>query len=389
MSLAETARRLADELAGAADEGDRLRRLPDETWRLLVESGLVRGLQPARWGGGEVPLIEFMDAVVEVSRVNASAGWVLGVMGVHPWQLALFGERAQREMWGDDPARIHSSSYMPTGRATPVDGGFRLDGRWSFSSGCDHGHGVNLGAIVGFLDPGEGRKVPDYRSLLVLPGEYGIDDNWHTAGLRGTGSKDIVVSDVFVPAHRVQSHLDYAAWAPLPGRELNDAPLYRMSWSAVFNLVLAASVLGMARGFMDRWTEVTSTRVVPPKAAQRDDPLTQIRLAEAEWTIDAATSKLRRAVIEMQAMAERNEHPGDEHLARIRWDVDHGCEVVGTAVHGLYHATTGRTAFVDHPLHRSFQDVQTALGHAYLTPEGHGRNYAGHLLGAGPQVLTA
>jgi 3-hydroxy-9,10-secoandrosta-1,3,5(10)-triene-9,17-dione monooxygenase len=389
MTLVETARRLAPEFAAAAEEGDRLRRLPDATWRSLIDSGLVRGLQPARWGGGEAPLSDFMDAVVEVSRANPSAGWVMGVMGVHPWQLALFDDRAQQEMWGEDPTRIHSSSYMPTGKATRVEGGYRLEGRWSFSSGCDHGHGVNLGAIVGVLDLGDGMKVPDYRSLLVLPGDYEIEDNWHTAGLRATGSKDIVVSGAFVPDHRVQSHLDYAAWTPLPGQKANDAPLYRMSWSAVFNLVLAASVFGMARGFLDAWTEVTANRVVPPKVAQRDDPLTQIRLAEAEWTWDAAVSKLRRAVVEMQDIAERGEHPSDDYLARIRWDANHGCEAVGAAVHGLYHATTGRTAFTGHPLHRLFQDVQTGLGHAYLAPEGHARNFAGHLLGAGPQVLTA
>ncbi len=387
MSMVETARALAGDLAAQVAEGNELRRLPDATWKLLVDSGLSRMLQPKRWGGGEVPLVEFVDAVIEVSRANSSAGWVLGVMGVHPWQLALFDDRAQAEMWGEDPTRNHSSSYMPTGKAAKVEGGYRLSGRWSFSSGCDHGHGVNLGAIAGMIDLGEA-EVPDFRSFLLHRGQYTIEDNWHTAGMRGTGSKDIVVDDVFVPDHRAQSHLDYLGWAPLPGQELNTGALYRLSWSMVFNFALAAAFFGTARGFLDSWTKITSERVVPPGRAQRDDPITQTRLAEAEWTYDAAVSKLRRACVEMQALAEAGGHPSDSELARVRWDADHGADLVGRHVNDLYHAASGRTAFTDHPLHTPYQDVQTMLGHAYLVPDSHARNYGGELLGAGYQVIA-
>ena len=166
MSLVTIAEQLGPELAAARAEGDEARRLPDAVWKALLESGILRSLQPARWGGGEVHLLEFVDAVMALSRANPSAGWVAGVIGVHPWQLALFDERAQEAMWGDDPATMHSSSYNPTGKAEKVDGGYRVSGRWSFSSGCDHCHGVNLGAIV------RGGEVPDFRSFLLLPGQY-------------------------------------------------------------------------------------------------------------------------------------------------------------------------------------------------------------------------
>ena len=120
------------------------------------------------------------------------------MIGVHPWQLALFPDQAQQEMWGEDPTTLHSSSYNPTGKAEKVAGGYRLSGRWSFSSGCDHCRGVNLGAIAGAREIG-GATLPDFRSFLLLPGQYRIEDNWHVAGLKGTGSKDIVVDDAFVP----------------------------------------------------------------------------------------------------------------------------------------------------------------------------------------------
>ena len=214
--LAEHARALAAELSAAVAEADQLRRLPDATWKLLLESGFLRALQPARWGGGEVELVDFLDAVFELSRVNPSAGWVAGVIGVHPWQLALFDEQAQEEVWGEDAATMHSSSYNPTGTAVPVDGGYQVSGRWSFSSGCDHCRAVNLGAVV--REQRGAGDLADFRSFLLLEGDYRIDDTWHVAGLRGTGSKDIVVDGVFVPTHRTQSHTEYAMAWPCPGR---------------------------------------------------------------------------------------------------------------------------------------------------------------------------
>src|SRR4030095_5862810 len=226
---------------------------------LLHEGGVLRALQPARWGGGEVHIVEFIDAVAEISRASPSAGWVAGVIGVHPWQLALFDDAAQRDMWGSDPATMHSSSYNPTGKAEKVDGGFSVLGPWSFSSGCDHCTGVVLGAPVGKREIA-GTTAPDFRSFLISRDQYRIDDNWHVAGLSGTGSKDIVVESAFVPEYRTQSHLDYAFNLPLPGRKLNDGPLYRLPWSVVFNMALAASVLGSARGFIDEWIEQARPR---------------------------------------------------------------------------------------------------------------------------------
>ena len=123
MALVDEARRVGPELAAAAAEADELRRLSDSTWKVLLEGGFLRALQPARLGGGEVAFLEFIDAVIELSAASPSAGWVAGVIGVHPWQLALFPDEAQQEMWGDDPTTMHSSSYNPTGKAESVDGG--------------------------------------------------------------------------------------------------------------------------------------------------------------------------------------------------------------------------------------------------------------------------
>ena len=129
MTMVDEATRLAPEIAAAGAEADELRRMPDATWKAMNEAGLFRALQPARWGGGEVGLRDFYEAVVRTSRASGSAGWVMGVIGVHPWQLALFPDETQHEMWGADPSRMHSSSYQPTGKAEKVSGGYKLTGR--------------------------------------------------------------------------------------------------------------------------------------------------------------------------------------------------------------------------------------------------------------------
>lgn len=381
-TLADAATAIADELAAARSEGDELRRLPDDVWKHLGEGGFLRALQPARWGGGEMHIVDFLDAVVELSRANPSAGWVAGVIGVHPWQLALFDDRAQQDMWAGDPATMHSSSYNPTGTAVAVDGGYRVSGRWSFSSGCDHCRGVNVGAVI----PAE--PVSDFRSFLLLADQYRIDDNWHVAGLRGTGSKDIVVDGAFVPTHRTQSHLDYAMGAPLPGQRLNDGPLYRLPWSVVFNMALAASTLGSVKGFVETWTALAAERSVAGVGRLANDPLTQRRLAEATWDLDAAITVLRADATTMWDMADAGVTATMADRARMRWDVNRGCERVAQAVGELMRAASGRSIYLDHPLQARFQDVQAALGHAFLVPDPLAKAVGGNLLGSDKPELV-
>jgi 3-hydroxy-9,10-secoandrosta-1,3,5(10)-triene-9,17-dione monooxygenase len=277
---------------------------------------------------------------------------------------------------------MHSSSYNPTGKAVPVDGGYRVSGRWSFSSGCDHCRGVNLGAVI--RDGG----TADFRSFLLLAGQYRIDDNWHVAGLKGTGSKDIVVDDAFVPAHRSQSHLDYARGASLPGQQLNVSPLYRMPWSVVFNLALAAAVLGSARGFLDVWIELTAERSVAGVGRLADDSLTQRRLADAMWDLDAAITVVHADVRTMSDMAVAGVTATMADRARWRWNMVRGCERVAQASAELMRAASGRSIYLEHPLQSRFQDLQGALAHAFLVPDPLAKAVGGNLLGASKPELV-
>src|SRR5215469_7888465 len=386
-NLVETAKRVAPELAKNAAEDNGRRSLTDRTWQILLDNGFVRCLQPARWGGGEVSLVEYIDAMIELARVSPSAGWVAGVIGVHPWQLALFDERAQQEMWGKDPATMHSSSYNPTGKAEKVAGGYKLSGRWSFSSGCDHCHGVMLGAICGGREIGD-RQVPDFRSFLLMGDQYRIEDNWNVAGLKGTGSKDVVVENAFVPDYRTQSHIDYATCAPLAGQERNTGPLYRLPWSVVFNAALACAILGAAKGFVDTWIDQTRNRKLSFGGSAADDALTQHRLARALWAIDVTLTQLRSDANQLWQMAEAGEPASMQLRGRMRWNMNRGCELVAQEIAELFRAATGRAVFADHPLQQRFQDIQAGLAHAYLVPDPVARAVGGYLLGTlKPEVV--
>ena len=155
-----------------AQEAEDGRVVPAESVKALAETGFFRLLQPASFGGLEADPVTFFTAVRLIASACGSTGWVASVVGVHPWQLALFPPQAQQDVWGVDPATRMSSSYAPTGKAKQVDGGYRLDGRWSFSSGCDHASWVLLGGIV---TNDEGQPV-DFCTFLLPASDYVIDD---------------------------------------------------------------------------------------------------------------------------------------------------------------------------------------------------------------------
>jgi 3-hydroxy-9,10-secoandrosta-1,3,5(10)-triene-9,17-dione monooxygenase len=380
-NLRDVAIRLAPECIRCSDETNHLRRFPEALWKQFVDTGLARALQASRWGGGEVHLWEFYSALIEIARAEGSLGWVLGVLGVHPWQTSLYPRETQEEIWGADPTVFNSSSYAPTGKAERVAGGWRLNGRWSFSTGCDLCQWVNLGAIPGMIEI-EGQTVPEFRSFLLPRKDYKIDDNWFVAGMAGTGSKDIVVDNAFVPEHRSQSHWDYTFGKPLPGWEINPAPLYRVPWALVFSSALVAATLGASRGFLDAWIEVNKTRSAAFGGYRlRDDPFTQKLLAEADHAIESGCLRLRADCDELMDAARAGRFLARPRRAAIRYYGCRSVELAVQAVDRLYASSSGRIIFSNHPLQRRYQDVKAMLGHAYLNTDPPGRLFGAMVLG--------
>ena len=129
---------IGDELKAQSEESERLGRLTDGTAKSLKQAGLIRLLQPTEYGGYEAHPREFAEPVMATARHCPASGWIGGIVGVHPWQLAFADPKVQEEIWGQDPDTWMASPYMPAGIATPTDGGYLFSGRWSFSSGTDH-----------------------------------------------------------------------------------------------------------------------------------------------------------------------------------------------------------------------------------------------------------
>jgi 3-hydroxy-9,10-secoandrosta-1,3,5(10)-triene-9,17-dione monooxygenase len=349
-----------------AQETEDRRVVPAESVKALAETGFFRLLQPARFGGFEADPLTFLSAVRLIASACGSTGWVASVVGVHPWQLALFPLQAQEEVWGADNATRMSSSYAPTGKASLAAGGYQLSGRWSFSSGCDHASWVLLGGIVRDAD---GRPV-DFRTFLLPAADYTIEDVWDTVGLRGTGSNDILVDDVFVPAHRSLSFTDTSRCA-CPGQEANPAPLYRIPFGSLFSYAITTPIIGMATGAYEAHVAYQRERVRAAYAGQRaaEDPFSQVRVAEAASELDAAWLQLEQNMRELMghAVAGR-EIPLDLRL-RVRRDQVRGTGRAISAVDRLFENSGGRALATGTPIQRFWRDAHAGRVHAINDPE--------------------
>ena len=349
-----------------AQETEDARSVPADSVKALTEAGFFRLLQPARFGGLEADPVTFLTAVRLVASACGSTGWVASVVGVHPWQLALFPLQAQEEVWGADTNTRMSSSYAPTGRAEAVADGHRLSGRWSFSSGCDHATWVLLGAIVPDAD-----GVPaDFRTFLLPAGDYAIDDVWDTVGLRGTGSNDIVVSDVFVPEHRSLSFNDVFR-CDCPGQEANPAPLYRLPYGSLFSYAITTPIIGMATGAYEAHVAYQKERVRASYVGQKawEDPHAQVRVAEAAADLDSAWLALERNMTELMRHANANEKIPLPLRLRVRRDQVRGTGQAINAVDRLFENSGGRALRRGTPIQRFWRDAHAGRVHAINDPE--------------------
>src|SRR5262245_21628779 len=219
--LLSSARTIAEIARERAQETEANRRIADDIIERIQEAGLFRVLQPAAYGGFEYGFEAFVELVATIGRGCGSTGWVYGLGAVHQWFVACFGKDAQDEFWSD-PGALAAGSYAPVGKTVAVDGGYRTSGVWSFASGCDSAQWYLLSTMV---PSDRGFEPPKPCFLLVPCADARIDDNWHTMGLAGTGSKNIVADDLFVPAHRALAIPDLAAGTS-PGTLINVSPLY-------------------------------------------------------------------------------------------------------------------------------------------------------------------
>jgi 3-hydroxy-9,10-secoandrosta-1,3,5(10)-triene-9,17-dione monooxygenase len=351
-------RELAPKLKSRAVLAERARRIPEETLQELHASGLMRVLQPRRVGGSELPWVALIDIGSGLAAACASTAWNWVNYAVHHWMLAFWPVATQDEIWSADPDMLIASSVVfPAGKATRFPGGYRLSGRWPFSSGVDPSLWNMLGGIV----QGE---VPEYRIFLLPRSDYRIIDNWHVMGLRGTGSSDVEASEVFVPEARTLSIDATRGGATHPGAKVNTAAIFRIPVFATFPYMLTGVALGVAQGAYDDFLVGMRDRVARYSGKSLADMTAiQVKIAEAASCIDIARTIMSDHCEEAQSFAERNEVP--DLATKVKWRRD-GAFTAGLcerAVDVLFKCGGGAALFDDHPLQRAFRDVHAATAH--------------------------
>ena len=359
---------IADQLREQAWEAERLGRLPDETVKNLKSVGAIRMLAPEKYGGFEVHPREFAETVMAVAALDPASGWICGVVGVHPYQLAYADPRATEEVLGPDHDTWMASPYAPQGVARPVEGGYVFNGRWQFSSGTDHCDWIFLGAMLGDDD---GKPVMPPRMLhMILPRtDYEIvDDSWDVVGLRGTGSKDVIVRDAFVPDYRTMN-----ATEVMDGTAQRTAgmtkTLYLMPWSTMFPLGITSAVIGIAEGALAAHLDYQRERVGANGTAVKDDPYVMHAVGEAAADINAARQELLANVDHIYEMVDSHgaEVPFADRAAGRRTQVRAAWRAV-MAVDQIFSRSGGNALRMDNPLQRYWRDAHAGLAHAIHVP---------------------
>src|SRR6266566_1267053 len=357
-AMLEGARALIPRLAERAPAATAARQVPAETIAEYRAAGILRILQPRRFGGMQGRFSLFSRIVEELTYGCASSVWVYAVLAEHQWILAQYPEEAQVDVWGADPEAVAASSLAPRAAAKPVPGGWRLSGRYSFSSGCDYAQWAILGAFLGEM--GDPRSIA---YLLVPLAETEIVDDWQVLGLAGTGSKSLLLHDVFVPQHRSVMVSDLFAGTP-PGAAVHpDYPVLRAPRGFLVSYSLPPVAIALGRRALDIVCRDLSTRISRGVTKMAESEVVQMTIGEAAAAIDAATLLLRhgrRATTE--AVSSGRQITAAEAL-QARRDMVYAQHQIGWALERLCELSGARWVYDTDPLQEIRRDVMTILTH--------------------------
>lgn len=374
------ARDLSPRLRQRAAQCEALRRCPDETIEELNASGLMRAMQPRRFGGSELGIDVVIDVALELCRGCPSTVWVWLNLTTHSWNIGQFPIEAQHDVWDRDPyATAATGLAFPCGKARKVDGGYRVSGKWPFGSGVDAATWMLVGAFVDNGIPGE---PPERRFFLVPKSEYRSLDNWNAYGLTGTGSHDVEVLDAFVPEHRSINAERFASGLETYGAKEHGTLLFKLPPFPTFGFSLGVVPLGAAKAALEEYVSITRKRAGTYTGARLAElaPL-QIRIGEASACIDFFEQVMRKDMAELIATVERGESPSVE--ARLRWkrNVSFGTVLMKRAMDVIMAASGAGGLASSGVLQRHFRDVNAAASHIALTWDVQAGAYGQHVLG--------
>lgn len=385
-TLVQRAEAMLPDLRGRAAQCERDRTVPPETIRALKEAGLFRILQPRKFGGFELDFATLIRLVPAVARGCGSTGWVYMIASIHQWLAASFSEEAQREIWGEETDTLVSGSYAPSATAERVPGGYKVSGTWAFASGCDHA-GWHVAGVI-FPPAQEGGK-PSAGFVLLPRADYRIEDNWHTIGLAGTGSKNIAIDDAFIPEHRTV-RFEQLSSGTAPGAKVHANPLYKIPFLAAFPACLASTALGIAEDALDEFLDMARVRKTRGAVAGGGNAMAQFhtvqsRLGEATASVDAARLLLTRCVVEAAARADKGETVSVAMRIRNRRDHAFAAHLCARAVEALHSCTGGAGLFLASRTQRAWRDANAVAKHIALNWDAVSAMYGQHALGLEPK----
>lgn len=363
----------ADEFRAEAVVSERLGKLSDRTVSLLRELGIMRQFQPKAFGGFEVHPETFMDTTFTLARQSGAAGWVAGVVALHPWEVAQMPQAVQRDIWGEDPNTWVSSPYAPIGRGTAVEGGKVFTGRWPFASGTDHCSWAFLGGV-------DVERPTQPLHFLIPKSDYEIDhDSWDVTGLRGTGSKDIVVTEKFVPDERIVVVDSIAHGNASPAWE-GVEPVYRMPFWVLFPAAIAVATLGIAQGTVDAYI-----RAVQGNAERwgrlSQNPAQLSALSTAVSDINAGYLQVRDGVDRSYDAVSEGRSVTIMDRMTIRLDQTRAVRRAFDAVFALYQEAGSLGIRSSNEFSRFFRDLSVGAEHVSNSPELFLRGYANAVFG--------
>jgi 3-hydroxy-9,10-secoandrosta-1,3,5(10)-triene-9,17-dione monooxygenase len=358
------------------------RDVPVETIAELQAAGFFRILQPQRWSGFEMHPNVFYEVQKALAEGCMSTGWMYGVVGCHPYEIALFHEAAQEEVWGEDPGTLVSSSYQPVGKVTVVEGGFRLSGRWGFSTGSVHCQWVVLGALVPPSEPG---GMPDMRAFLLPRRDYTIDrEAWQVFGLQGTGSHDVIVEDVFVPEYRTHRSVD-GFLCTNPGQQTNPGPLYTLPWAQVFMRSVSTAAFGGARAAIGAAIDIAQNRVSTNTGkASKHDPFLLAAISKAHAEVTEMETTLRLTFEDLMGHATRGEAIPMEKRTLYAYNSSSVVRRMADLVDGMVQLLGGRAIYLSSAIIQPWLDLHAGRAHVANDPTNRTQDLVGGILGEPP-----
>ena len=367
--LIARARAAIPSLRARQEAAERNRQIPQANIDEMLDAGLYRVLQPKRYGGMEYGLDTFVKLGAEIGAGCGSTGWVFTTSAQHQWQIGMYPAAAQDDVWGANPRALAASSYAPTGMAVMTDGGYRCTGRWGFCSGVDVAQWMILGTQIATA---KDEKPHDGGYILVPKSDFTIDDTWRVLGLRATGSKDVILSEVFVPAHRMLTIAQALSGSP-PGAEVNTGDLTKIPFFAAISICLCAALLGMGRGAIAEF--VAAFKAKPPPGG-----LTQtfeVRAGEAASSVEAAIALVVADCQGIMATIAAGRKLSDAQRARNKGDLGFATRLVARAADLLFESA-GYAGLDREPyFHRMWRDIQAGTKHISMnfdmTASLHGR----------------